>query len=391
MKVLVNASTLLVGGGVQKAVQFVRSYAAWGEGHEWRALVSPQVSAGLGELPGKVMGTVETIAVSPARLLAGRTSRRRLAQVEAEFAPDVVFSVFGPVYHRFAAPHLMGFAIGWLTHPSALAWRVFPSAKSNLVFRLRLAYYKWWARRAEAWLLETQVSADGMVRRFGIRPDQVHVVPNGCADFYVDAAENGAAPHPALADRPTDEQRLLVFTSYKPHKNVDVIPEVAAELRRRDPATRVRFVFTLKDAPPWRRLLAEAAALGADDMLINVGPVPAHAGPQLYASCTALFMPTLLETFSANYPEAMCMERPIITSDLDFARDICGDAAAYFDPLDPRAAADAIVSVLDDPARRAALIEAGRRRLPAFGTGEERFRATLAAIEAVAARPGGRP
>lgn len=35
-------------------------------------------------------------------------------------------------------------------------------------------------------------------------------------------------------------------------------------------------------------------------------------------------MPTVLEVFSATYPEAMAL--PIVTSDLDFARDICDNA-----------------------------------------------------------------
>ncbi len=42
-----------------------------------------------------------------------------------------------------------------------------------------------------------------------------------------------------------------------------------------------------------------------------------------------VFIPTLLEVFSATYLEAMLMKKPIIASDLEFSRDICGESA-YF-------------------------------------------------------------
>ena len=37
---------------------------------------------------------------------------------------------------------------------------------------------------------------------------------------------------------------------------------------------------------------------------------------------------------------------PIITSDLDFARDVCGDAAYYFNPDDDEQAANALAKII---------------------------------------------
>ena len=384
MRILVNASNLVVGGGVQKAVQFVAGCQAWGHDHRWHCIVSPEVLEGLGERPGAGHVFIETAGASPARPGAGRVTRKRLNEMELEFEPDVAFSVLGPAYHRFNCPHLMGFAVPWLTHPSPLAWSVLQSWQRRFAFQLRLWYYSLWVRQADAWLMETRTSARGMTQRLDAAPSQLYVVPNCCSDFYFDAATKGVGLHPGLASRPSGERRLLVFTSYKPHKNLEIIPTVAARLKHERQAADVRFVFTLPDARPWRHMLAAAKRLGVGEMMVNVGPVPAFAGPSLYAGCDALFMPTVLETFSAVYPEAMCMERPIITSDLDFARDICGDAACYYAPTDPEAAASAIASVLGDGSVAAALVAAGRERLPAFGSGEERFRSTLAAIVDVA-------
>ena len=43
--------------------------------------------------------------------------------------------------------------------------------------------------------------------------------------------------------------------------------------------------------------------------------------------------------------------------------------------------------VFADPARAAALVAAGRGRLPAFGTAEDRFRATVRILEEMAGQP----
>ena len=49
-----------------------------------------------------------------------------------------------------------------------------------------------------------------------------------------------------------------------------------------------------------------------------------------------IFLPTLLKVFIAAYPEAMKIEKPIMTSNYSFATDVCQDSALYFDPLDSK-------------------------------------------------------
>jgi glycosyltransferase involved in cell wall biosynthesis len=56
--------------------------------------------------------------------------------------------------------------------------------------------------------------------------------------------------------------------------------------------------------------------------------------PFLYKQCDALLMPTLLESFSGTYVEAMYHKKTIFTSDFDFAKVVCRDVAFYFNPFD---------------------------------------------------------
>jgi len=389
MRILVNTTNLCVGGGVQKAVQFFLACRRHGRDHSWRFVLSPQVRASLDtvELPDWMSSiSVET---SPARIVAGRTTRRRLLREESKFRPDVVFSVSGPSYHRFRRPHLMGFAIGWITHPSDLAWTSVGPLQRRILFGLRLKYYAFWARFADEWLLQTKTAAAGLAMVMGADRRRFHVVPNSCSDYYIAAREMGA-PGEARAAVRDDAFRWLVITSYKAHKNLEIIPEVAAALRARGVPHACRFVLTLpEDSAPWRALHDKAQRLGVAEDLTTVGPVLVRDGPGVYTGCDGVFSPTVLETFSATYPEAMCLDRPVVTSDLDFARDICRDAAVYFDPADPTDAARAITEVVDSEELRRRLVEAGRRRLIDFGTGEERFAAVVRILEEMVSRYGG--
>jgi glycosyltransferase involved in cell wall biosynthesis len=70
-----------------------------------------------------------------------------------------------------------------------------------------------------------------------------------------------------------------------------------------------------------------------------------------------------METFSFTYDEAMHFGLPILTSDRDFARERCQDAALYFDPLDADSVARAMAQVMDDEGLRNRLAANGKRLL----------------------------
>ena len=92
----------------------------------------------------------------------------------------------------------------------------------------------------------------------------------------------------------------------------------------------------------------------------------------MYQQCDIVFQPTLLECFTAAYPEAMRMERPIITTDLEFARGLCGKAAEYYSAIDAQACADAIYKVASDKLLRERLVAEGKEQLKKFDNYSQR-------------------
>ncbi len=100
--------------------------------------------------------------------------------------------------------------------------------------------------------------------------------------------------------------------------------------------------------------------------IVNIGPIMPKECASLYDECDALILPTLLECFSANYAEAMFMKKPILTTDLPFAKTVCGDAALYFAALNENDAVDKVIKLVNDPYLRVQLIKKGNLRLEKF-------------------------
>src|SRR5204862_3967910 len=79
------------------------------------------------------------------------------------------------------------------------------------------------------------------------------------------------------------------------------------------------------------------------------GHVPLDELVRLYRTAAAVVYPSLYEGFGMPCLEAMACGAPVAASNVASLPEVCGDAAVYFDPLDPESIADGIRAVLDRP------------------------------------------
>ena len=156
-----------------------------------------------------------------------------------------------------------------------------------------------------------------------------------------------------LPKKQDNEFWFVTISSYYPHKNLDVINKVLDILKRKNIGIKVKFILTLPHHIFQKKFTQD------DNSLINVGPVELKECPYLYDQSDALFLPTLVESFTGSYPEAMIMKRPILTSDYQFSRLVCMEAALYFDPYDPKDIVDKIIQITSDKALYNRLVKNG--------------------------------
>jgi len=156
---------------------------------------------------------------------------------------------------------------------------------------------------------------------------------------------------------------LFYVSRYYRHKGLEMLVEVMD--RYRDELSDTVAVITIEAGqhPAAARLLKKIERHGLKDRVINVGRLAPGELAAYYGACDALVMPTCLESFSGTYLEAMHFGLPILTSDLDFAREVCGDAALYFDPWDAESIRNAILRLKNDPQLRRDLAARGKTRL----------------------------
>lgn len=86
----------------------------------------------------------------------------------------------------------------------------------------------------------------------------------------------------------------------------------------------------------------------------------------LLHGCFALVFPSLFEGFGIPVMDAIIAGKPVACSNRTSLPEIAGEAALTFDPLNIHDIGGRLLEVINDPARRDALVEAGRQRRPLF-------------------------
>lgn len=135
--------------------------------------------------------------------------------------------------------------------------------------------------------------------------------------------------------------------SFSYHKNFEVILKLLFLIKSK----KLPFVIILTLDETVASKFLDKINLYYKDNIMNLGKVDLELMPSIYNQVDALLFPSLLETYGFPYIEAMTFDKPILTSNLDFAHAICDDFAFYFDPFDPESILDVMLgfdSNLDD-------------------------------------------
>lgn len=257
-----------------------------------------------------------------------------------------------------------------------------PKAPCPVVVYLQNAWYVYHERPAWSRMTLREKLVVGYGRRlFRARSTSAHVIVQtplmkqrlaalrGGDDTGITVIPSVPFLPPCAADSGKHERvrgsfSFLCISRYSAHKNFEILVEAVKILRRQGYRPFRCLLTTAPEHHPGARgLLQRIGREGLGDLIANIGPVPRERVADVYGQADAHLLPTLLETAGLTYDEAMHFGLPILTSDRDFARERCQDAAVYFDPLDATSVAKAMARVMEGPDLRARLVENGRRIL----------------------------
>lgn len=207
------------------------------------------------------------------------------------------------------------------------------------------------ARNAARVITISPDSANEIVKYLGFPRERLDVIPlAGSAPVQVDRSLAGS-----------EGAFILAMGNRRPHKNWGALVHAIARI----PADRrPRLVITGgRGEDPLAPLVDE---LGMRDWVELRGWVDDDEVRHLYATTTALAIPSFAEGFSLPTLEAMSAGIPVLLSDIGVHRYVGGDAARYFPPADHAALAHLIDEVVSDSVVRDRMSENGVRRAEAF-------------------------
>lgn len=257
----------------------------------------------------------------------------------------------------------------------------FPGAGRRFAYRLLLWTEKRSYRAADAVIATNLSYRDVILSRGGVTADRVFVVRN---------SPNLAVFHPQPPDPALKEGHafLVVFVGLMAAQDgVDYLLRAAHHVvfarGRRD----VFFVL-IGTGDSWHDLQKLHAELELGSHVCFTGRIPDEPMLKYLAAADVCASPDPFNPLNdvstmQKLMEYMAVRKPIVSFDLKESRFSAQDAALYVRDNDWRAFGDAIVELLDDPARRDAMGEAGLRRIRSeigWERSEEQLRAAYARI-----------
>ncbi len=189
-------------------------------------------------------------------------------------------------------------------------------------------------------IVQTKTQKTALQNRLKIEDTKIQIVPN-----HIDLSKIGSLNEDNV-DFDGSCLNLLFLSKYYPHKNFEILPEICEQIKKRK--LPIHITLTLDKNNKADKKILDSLEIYSS-IISNIGAIRYDKLSEVYAKNHGIFLPTLLESFSGNYIEAMYFKKLIFTSDRDFAREICGNYAIYFDPYSPMKIVDVFQKVLNNP------------------------------------------
>lgn len=209
----------------------------------------------------------------------------------------------------------------------------------NIIKRMYLKFhFRLSAKHSKLIVVQTPVMKKKLMNQYNISDEKIIIISQPVPKSIL--MERKIETHNSIKEckKPI---KLLFLAAYYKHKNHDILPEVVRVLRKRGINNKVQIFVTLdKSISKTKNILRLL-----DDYkneITNLGNIPYYEVSSYLKEASALFLPSYAESYGLVYLESFACGVPVITSNLDFAKWICGDLALYFDPKSAESIVNAI-------------------------------------------------
>lgn len=360
MRLLIDIGAIKTGGGAQLALNFLDMLGE-NQQHKQIILLTPET----GPLSEYYFDREKYCLYRYPNNYLGRFwfELTQLKAIYKKHGISHIFTFFGAgLPHPKHIKSVVTTAYPIICYPDSKFWQ-FAHIKTRLKNRVNNMLRRQRLRQASIIIVETDVMGSRIARHVPFSAKKITVLPP-VPSRYINPVNPG--------DR-SEKITFLLVSGCEAHKNLWRLPEIAQALIDQG-TTDFQFMITVdKSQFIHQHRLPMGIWQQVERHFTFLGKIHPREIQSAYKSAHYLVNLSDLESFSNNYMEAWKAKIPLIASDRDFARQICGDSAVYIEPHLPVESARAILQLVADQHKAESLLDLGHQKLLGLGDACQRF------------------
>ncbi len=372
MTILFNFLPIKKGGGQQVATSFIKVlYELDGETSDKVILVTADTF--MDKLVTSI-GYKNVIRIKNSFISRFMFEYFGLKKVIATYKVKGIFTMFGPDLRKVKLPSVVGCAYSNIFFPEVDFWKGW-SIHKRVMFSL-----------IDRFRLKRTLQADGIIFENEAMQRRVHQLYKYPLSKTVFIRPSVSPVHDII--KASDEFvkktedlfgkfTILILSGWHKNKNMDKVPDILHELALLG-IKDVSFAITVSpEHPESQAMMSEAERNGTSHNIKLIGTVLPTDIKFLYEKIDIVLLLSLLESFSNNIIESWTYKRPLLISNLDWAKSICKEAAVYVDRDDVSAIARKIKDLKDNSELYNKMVESGTRELVTYPTPKQKVEQQL--------------
>jgi glycosyltransferase involved in cell wall biosynthesis len=359
VRLIINTSTILIGGALQVAINLIKHSLTKSE-YDIYYITNRNIYNIIPTEPQKTL----IVERSPASFLAFK-EKKVIKNYSDQINPDIIYSVGSPSYIDFGNVEVSRLTNPWIINSFKMqVYNIFPMT-TRLSLKFKILVQRRYLKDKKYFITQTSDAKSKICVELGKKDSDVFVVENTYSSMFKKYLNK-----PFSRDY-NDKINILIIGAPYPHKNLNLALKIAKQWKSTGDKKCYFTITYPTDQYEFSGFYQEIQKHNLGEYFVNKGKVSLEELIDIYHSGHILFLPTLLEVFSATLLEGFVFKLPIVTTDYSFNSSICGDAAAYLiNPFDENEAISHFEKIISSESFREKLIGASQKLLLGMNTND---------------------